>query len=113
MWEEIKSKKENAILCLEYNDFAFVEVEKIEKESINFLSVELEIYDIYHNSFMLYKMDEVSKLLNIFKTKDDTTRKNNRRHNNNKHSYQNRKHTFFLLFLFSVIYVFFAIFILC
>ncbi len=69
MWEEIKSKKENAILCLEYNDFAFVEVEKINKESINFLSVELEIYDIYHNSFMLYKMDEVSKLLNIFKTK--------------------------------------------
>lgn len=69
MWEEIKSKKENAILCLEYNDFAFVEVEKIKKESINFLSVELEIYDIYHNSFMLYKMDEVSKLLNIFKTK--------------------------------------------
>lgn len=33
MWETRKSRKANSILCLEFNEFAFVEVEKIKKEN--------------------------------------------------------------------------------
>lgn len=67
MWETRKSRKANSILCLEFNEFAFVEVEKIKKENLNFFSIEFDIYDIYNNNFVLYKMEDVTNILNLFK----------------------------------------------
>lgn len=67
MWNELKTKKSNTILCLEYEEFAYVEIDKIKKDNIDFFSIELEIYDIYNNNFVLYKMDDVLKVLSAFK----------------------------------------------
>lgn len=67
MWKDLKTKKSNTILCLEYEEFAYVEIDKIKKDNINFFSLELEIYDTYNNNFVLYKMDDVLKVLSVFK----------------------------------------------
>ena len=67
MWETKKSRKTNSILCLEFNEFALVEVEKIKKDNLNFFSIEFDIYDIYNNNFVLYKMEDITNILNIFK----------------------------------------------
>ena len=67
MWEAKKSRKANSILCLEFNEFAYIEVEKIKKENLNFFSIEFDIYDIYNNNFVLYKMEDITNILNVFK----------------------------------------------
>ena len=67
MWVQRKVKSSSIILSLDYKDFAFIEVEKNKKGSVDFYTINFEIYDICSNSFVFYKMNEISTCLTILK----------------------------------------------
>lgn len=56
MWEQKKSKHPTIILCLEYEEFAAIEVEKILKGSIPQYTINVDIYNIINDSMVLYDL---------------------------------------------------------
>lgn len=67
MWEQKKSKHPTIILCLEYEEFASIEIEKILKGSIPQYTINVDVYNIINDSVILYDLKDVEKALNEIK----------------------------------------------
>lgn len=69
MWETLKSNQPNSILSLEYEEFASINVEKIQKGSLYEYIVDINIYNLLEDSIVTYSMKELEKSLEFIKEK--------------------------------------------
>ncbi len=67
MWKQIPTKKLNILLNLEYKDFAKIEVEKSQKESVVCFTLNLWISYVLETSLDFYKMEDLSRILTYIK----------------------------------------------
>lgn len=69
MWETLKLNQPNSILSLEYEGFASINVEKIQKGSLYEYIVDINIYNLLEDSIVTYSMKELEKSLEFIKEK--------------------------------------------
>ena len=64
MWEQVKSNKYNVIISLNYEDFAFINVEKrINNKGVTIYEINFHIEEVTDQSVELHNINEVSKIL--------------------------------------------------
>ena len=77
MWNQLKPRRENIILAFEYDDFAYLEVERVNKNSVSFYTININIVNgIFDTSLVLYKMSDVTAALNYIKERVEFLDKN-------------------------------------
>lgn len=64
MWQQVKSNKYNVIISLNYEDFAFINVEKrINNKGVTIYEINFHIEEVTDQSVELHNINEVSKIL--------------------------------------------------